>query len=57
MVGFFEGFGVGFGEGSFCLCGGSGISVGDLLGAILGAEAGVGWVGEKGKFFERSRYS
>ena len=56
MAGVFEGFGMGFGKGSFCLGGGSGIMVGGLSGAISGAGADVDWVGGKGKLFEQSKY-
>ena len=49
VVGFFEGFGVGFGEGSFCFDGGSGMVVGGFLGADSGAEADLFSVGGRGK--------
>ena len=57
MVGLFEGFGLGSGEGSFWFNDGSGMSVGDILGAVSGAEMDFGWVGGRENPFARSKYS
>ena len=57
IVGLFEGFRLGSGEGYFWFDDGSGMSVGVLSGAVSGAGAGFGWVDGRGKPFDRSKYS
>ena len=57
MVGLFEGFGLRSGEGSFWFDHRSGMLAGVLSGAVSGAGADFGWVGGRGKPFDRSKYS